>query len=170
MARPLRVGGGSKGLATKKNTVFWSSYIKFWENFVATKLEGGGGGKALGAGPLKNIVFCGLPKLTWVVEETWTFGNFFSFYVLQEAASSRFSMTRYTCAPIFKIPSKFKCPGYRNQKAGNIALVHRQARRRPAILRLLDSHAPYCFFIHMCGIHKIGGKWCVVFMSINMIY
>ena len=41
MARPLRGGGGGKGLATKKKDFFWSPE-KSPKNIVATMLEGGG--------------------------------------------------------------------------------------------------------------------------------
>ena len=51
VARPLRGG---------KNNVF-EALKKSGRSFVATKLEGGGWGKALVAGPVKNTVFLRLP-------------------------------------------------------------------------------------------------------------
>ena len=53
------MGGLVKGLATKK--IICSSSKKGFPKNVATKLEGGEGGMAFVAGPLKKELFCCLP-------------------------------------------------------------------------------------------------------------
>ena len=55
MTRPLRGGGGAKGLATKKKDRFLSSKKIMEKNLWP--LSSRGGDKALVAGPLKKIQF-----------------------------------------------------------------------------------------------------------------